>query len=70
MTEGDMKKLPGDQVLIEQSGDNVVASLFEDRGYRHWEKYPLSELPNELISRDDLKRFGIDIVNSEAGGGN
>jgi len=56
-----MNKLPKDQITLELMADgiHVMASLFKDKGYRHYEKYKLSDLPNDLISPDDLKRFGI-----------
>jgi len=59
-----MKLLPKDQLKIDQSPDgiHVIASLYEHpEGYRYWEKYRLSDLPNKLISLDDLKRFRINI---------
>lgn len=64
-----MKRIPSDQITIELSQDDnsVIASLFEyPEGYRYYNKYPISELPNNLISLDDLKRFGINLVDSES----
>ncbi len=59
-----MERLPKDQIDIKLTSDglHVIASLYENEGYRHYEKYPLSDLPNELISLDDLKRFGINNI--------
>ena len=56
-----MKLLPKDQIKIEPSYDgiHVIASLYEHEGYRHWIKYHLTDLPNGLISLNDMKRFGI-----------
>jgi hypothetical protein len=45
------------------SGIHILSSISTIAGYRNWEKYKSSDLPNNLISIDDLKRFGIDIVN-------
>lgn len=60
-----MKKLSEEDIKIKLSkdGEYIVASLFENEGYRDWKTYNLSDLPNDLISYDDLKRFGIDAVN-------
>lgn len=46
---------------------HIVASIWEHPpGYLHHERIALSELPNDLIAFDDLKRFGIDLDNLAA----
>jgi len=60
-----MKMLSNDQIKIQPSYDgiHIIASLYEHpKGYRYWEKYRISDLPNDLISLNDLKRFGIDTI--------
>jgi hypothetical protein len=63
-----VKKLSKDQIelTLTRDGRRVVASLYEEMGYRHWQIISLSDLPNDLISLDDLKRFGIDVVHGTA----
>ncbi len=58
-----MKLLQKEQIKLElcQHGEHVILSLFENEGYRDWEIYKLSYFPNNLISFEDLKRFGINI---------
>lgn len=60
-----MGKLPKDQIIIDlcPDGKYVMASLGETDGYRQWEMIKLSDLPNNDISLDDLKRFGINLAN-------
>jgi hypothetical protein len=59
-----MRRLPKNKIEIYLSADGkyVIASMFEDNGYRHYEKYRLSDLPNDLISFNDLKSIGINII--------
>lgn len=55
-----MQRLPGNQVLLRKiDGTHVAVSAHESNGYRYWTKFALSDLPNDLISCDDLKRLGI-----------
>lgn len=70
MMEAELRRLAPEDILIRPCGDGeyIFASYFEENGWRHWDKYRLSELPNDLISLDDLKRFGINVINSETGG--
>jgi len=66
-----MKLLPKELIRIEPSYDGVhiIASLYEHPvGYCWWDKYTISDLPNDLISLDDLKCFGINTINMEACG--
>jgi hypothetical protein len=51
--------LPKEQFTFEQGHGYIIAGLWEWRGYRCFVKYRLSELPNDLVSLDDLKRVGI-----------
>jgi hypothetical protein len=59
-----MRRLPQNQIKmsLDSDGMHVIASLYEHEGYRFWDKYRLSDLPNDFISLNDLKRFGIDII--------
>lgn len=63
--------LPKAQIIIRPSYDgiHIVASLFRRGRFRDWDKYRLSDLPNKLISLDDLKRFGVDLADVKACGG-
>jgi hypothetical protein len=54
-------------VCVEAS---LYAAVFSDGYFADWTYYALSLLPNDLISADDLKRFGIDTGNPQPGGGN
>ena len=50
-------------------GVHVLASLFEQPlGTRWWQKFRLIDLPNELISTDDMKRFGINLADNQTRG--
>ena len=59
------KKLRKEDIRIHmcKDGKRVCAALFENEGWLDWEIYALSDLPNNLVSLDDLKRFGINIFN-------
>jgi hypothetical protein len=60
------KRLPPDQIEITVENGWVIASLYEyPKGCRWWDRFSPSDLPNNLISRDDLIRFGIDLSNLE-----
>lgn len=56
-----MKLLPKEHIEIElcEDGKSIVAALYKNHGWLDWKIYQLSDLPNELISLDDLERFGI-----------
>ena len=60
-----MKLLPKDQFKIELSRDGVhiIASFYEHKGYRWYDKYHLSDFSNDLIGLNDLKRCGINMIN-------
>ena len=52
--------LPSDEWIIQKHGpDHIAAGCHELRGYVYWTKHKLSDLPNDLIGIEDLKRFGI-----------
>jgi hypothetical protein len=54
--------MPKEWWIIEtlRNGGYVAAGLWEyPENHVFWEKIPLSGLPNDLISLDDLVRFGI-----------
>lgn len=51
------------EIKLCENGKSVAAALFENEGYLNWEKYQLSDLPTDLISLDDLKRFGVNVIN-------
>jgi hypothetical protein len=65
-----MKLLPQEYIEIRlmDDGIHVLASLYEHQGARWWNKYHLSDLPNDLISLDDLKRFGINSIDKSTCG--
>jgi len=69
-----MRRLPKDEWLIERAdadgypcdgGERILVSAHgflppgctEESGW--WVSFALSDLPNDLVSADDLKRFGI-----------
>jgi hypothetical protein len=52
--------LPPEYVDIHMKDGLVIAALFEyPKGCIHWDTFKLSDLPNNLIGRSDLERFGI-----------
>lgn len=60
--------LPREDWDLTKHGDDLIAGVYESPpGTVYYVKIPLSELPNDLISLDDLKRFGIDLVNVQSG---
>ena len=63
--------LPKERITLKLSEDKtcVIAGIYEYAGYMDYEKYRFSDLPNDLVSIDDLKRFGINIVHRETGAG-
>lgn len=49
------------------AGGRVVAGIYEDpAGYVRYAMIDLSDLPNDLIGLDDLKRFGIEPIKGPA----
>lgn len=66
-----MKLLPKDQwsLALSEDGRRVCAGIYEDPpGYRHSVMVALADLPSDLISLDDLDRFGVDVVGGPAVG--
>ncbi len=61
-----MRLLPKEQQTLARSGDAVVVGSHEHEGYRNYERFALSDLPNNLVSLDDLKRVGVDVVDGRA----
>ena len=60
------KRLPSNLIDIQllDDGETIAASLFEyPTGYRWWDKFQLKDLPNNLISAEDLIRFRINLIN-------
>lgn len=57
-----MKLLPKSQLMIEPCGNDanyVIIGAYEHLGYRYFQKIRLADLPNNIVSLEDLKRFGI-----------
>lgn len=50
----------------EQHGDNLIVRMWEKDGYTVSKKIPLSDLPNDLVSLDDLKVLGINHIDAMA----
>lgn len=55
-----MRRLPENQVMVRKiDDDHVAVSAYEHQGYRHWTKFALADLPNDLVRLEDLERAGI-----------
>ena len=48
-------------IRLDPDGKHVYVALFANGEYLHYEKFALSDFPNDFIGADDLKRFGIDV---------
>lgn len=58
----ELQLLPKSEWRIERCDpDHIAAGVHVLRNCLHWAKIALRDLPNEVISADDLKRFGIDV---------
>ena len=60
-----MKLLPKDRwnLALSDDGRRVCAGIYEyPPGYRYSVMIDLSDLPSNLISCDDLERFGVNVV--------
>lgn len=68
MTISPSKLLPREDWLIKRFGpDHVAAGIYEHPpGVMWWEKIALRDLPNDLVGREDLEGFGIDLVDVAA----
>jgi hypothetical protein len=53
--------VPKEEWIIEMLDENhIAAGLWEyPENHVFWEKVALSDLPNDLISFEDLERFGV-----------
>jgi hypothetical protein len=67
-----LRIIPKEQIQIQLCADkkHIIAAFFADETkdgcYLHYEKYLLSDFPNNFASVEDFKRFGIDIINLNA----
>jgi hypothetical protein len=41
---------------------SIELGAWEYGGYRHYRRYKLADLPNDLVGRDDFERLGIDVI--------
>lgn len=63
--QAQIRLLPKGQwsLTLAEDGQSVCAGIYEHpAGYRHSVMLNLSDLPSDLVSLDDLHRFGIDVV--------
>lgn len=51
---------------LDRTGQYLYLSLFERNGYRDWVVCPISNFPNDFIGSEDLKRFGINLLNKQS----
>ena len=52
--------LPPEYKDIHLENGAVITALFEyPKGCVHWDRFELSDLPNNLISFNDMERFGV-----------
>jgi hypothetical protein len=62
-----MQLLPTEQrTFMHPDDQHVIAGAHEHNGARWYTKLRLMDLPNDLVSRDDLVRLGIDLINRGA----
>jgi len=62
-----MKLLPKDLWLLERiSGGFIAAGIYDNAGHRHWVKIAESDLPNDLLSIQDLERLIVNPVHVPA----
>jgi hypothetical protein len=59
------RKLTRDEITLTFEKDKqgrlvVVAGIYEENGWRSYEKFFLNELPNEKVTADDLASVGIE----------
>jgi hypothetical protein len=60
------RRLPSELIDIQllDDGETIAASLFEyPAGCRWWDTFQLKDLPDDLISAEDLIRFRINLIN-------
>lgn len=55
-----MRKLDKSEMVIRRLDErHVIVGAYELHGYIQKEKVALADLPNDLVSLDDLERLGI-----------
>lgn len=58
-----MRRLPDSEKTVHRCGDlAIVGAHVNEQGYVHYNKFRVSDLPNDLVSRDDLERVLVDVV--------
>jgi hypothetical protein len=58
-----MPLLPKEQWRLERiPGGFVAAGIYDNLGHRHWVKFVESDLPNDLVSVEDLERLIVDPI--------
>lgn len=51
------------RIKLSKTSKKIHAAFYTNHGCLDWEVFEFSDLPNDRINIDDLKRFGINIVN-------
>lgn len=46
------------------SNEVVAVAKWTNRGYVHWKKYHISDLPNDDVTLSDLEFLSIDIIDA------
>ncbi|GEM_PF-6017080 len=67
----EVQLLPKDRwnLALSDDGRRIRAGIYEyPPGYRHSVMVALADLPSDLISLDDLDRFGVNVVGGPAVG--
>ena len=60
-----MRKLPKAEFTFHQEEQNsIIVGAHEHNGYRWYTRLALSDLPNDLVSLNDLKRLGINLIDT------
>lgn len=55
------KLLPRDEWTLSVMPGAVILGAWERNGYLWYEKFALADLPNDLLGRDDLELFGVNL---------
>jgi hypothetical protein len=62
-----MKELPKSDWTFHQEGaDSIIVGAHEHNGYRWYTRVALADLPNDLVSLNDLERLGVDLIDARA----
>src|SRR5437867_54535 len=61
-----MRRLPSEQWKIQREGELVLVAADEHNGAYWWTRFELADLPNDLLSVDDLKFIGIELLDGRA----